>query len=106
MAKYLISASYSTEGVRGVMKEGGTARRDAIAKGIEALGGRLEAFYFAFGKEDVILIIEAPDNTTVAALSLTVSASGAVGSRTTVLLTPAEIDAATKMTVSYRPPGA
>jgi len=106
MARYLFSASYSTDGVRGVMKEGGSARRDAIANGIEALGGKMEAFYFTFGKEDAIVIAEVPDNTTAAALSLAVSASGAAGVRTTVLLTPEEIDAATRMSVSYRPPGA
>jgi uncharacterized protein with GYD domain len=106
MAKYMFSASYSAEGVRGLLKEGGSARRDVLAKGLEALGGRLEVFYYTFGKHDVVGIGEIPDNTTAAALSLTIAASGAVSIHTTVLLTPEEIDAATKMAVSYRPPGA
>jgi uncharacterized protein with GYD domain len=105
MARYLFSASYTTDGVRGLMKEGGSARREAVRQGVEAAGGRLEGFYYTFGKEDVIVIAEVPDNVTAAALSLTISATGSVGIRTTVLLTPEEIDEATKKSVSYRPPG-
>jgi uncharacterized protein with GYD domain len=106
MAKYMFQASYSVEGARGLMREGGSARRDAIARGMEALGGKLEAFYYTFGKDDVVVIAEVPDDVTAAAFSLTVAASGAAAVKTTVLLTPEEIDAATKMSVSYRPPGA
>ena len=106
MARYLFSASSSTDGVRGVLKEGGSARRNAIGKGIEALGGNMEAFYLTFGKADAIVIAEVPDNTTAAALSLAVSASGGAEVHTTVLLTSEEIDAAAGLSVSYRPPGA
>jgi uncharacterized protein with GYD domain len=105
MARYLFSASYTTDGVRGLLKEGGSSRREAVRQGIEAQGGRLEGFYYTFGKDDVIVIAEVPDNVTAAALSLAISASGSVGIRTTVLLTPEEIDEATKKSVNYRPPG-
>jgi uncharacterized protein with GYD domain len=106
MAKYMIQASYTQSGVQGVLKEGGSGRRDAIAKLLADLGGSLEAFYFAFGEDDVFVIAELPDNITAAAVGLTVAGAGAVTSKTVVLLTPEEIDRATQQTVSYRAPGA
>ena len=105
MAKYLIHASYTAEGVKGLIKDGGSVRRAAAKAAIESLGGKLEAFYFAFGDSDVIAIFDAPDNVTMSALSLTVGSSGAVSTRTTVLLTPEEVDQVVKKTASYRPPG-
>ena len=104
MPKYLTVSSYSAEGTRGLLKEGGTARREAVQKLVESLGGRLEAFYFAFGENDLYCIIEVPDNVSMAAGALTVMAAG--GSvKTVVLLTPEEIDQAAKKTVQFRPPG-
>ena len=106
MARYLLQASYTQSGVQGVIKEGGSGRRDAIGKLLADLGGSLEAFYFAFGENDVYVIADVPDNTTAAAISLTVGAAGAATVKTIVLLTPEEIDRATKQSVAYRPPGA
>lgn len=106
MARYLLQASYTQSGVQGVIKEGGSGRRDAIGKLLADLGGTLEAFYFAFGENDVYVIADVPDNTTAAAISLTVGAAGAATVKTVVLLTPEEIDRATKQSVAYRPPGA
>jgi len=106
MPKYLIQASYSAEGVRGLLKDGGSKRRAAAEAAIKGLGGTLEAFYFAFGDTDVFALADAPDNITAAAVSLAVSASGAVHTKITALLTPEEVDQATKKSVSYRPPGA
>lgn len=105
MPKYLTIASYTAEGARGLLKEGGTARRAAVTKLLSALGGKVESFYFAFGEADVYVISEAPDHASVAAVSLAVNAAGAVNARTVVLLTPEEIDAAAKKTVDYRAPG-
>ena len=105
MTKYLWQASYSTEGVKGVLKEGGSGRRDSIEKLVADLGGSIEAFYFAFGDDDVYVIADLPDNTTAAAVSLAVGASGAVRIKTTVLLTPDEVDRAAHTTVGYRAPG-
>ena len=82
MPKYLTVASYTPEGAKGLLKEGGTARRAVVEKLMKSLGGHLEAFYFAFGENDAYLITEVPDNVTSAALSLTVSASGSIRSRT------------------------
>jgi uncharacterized protein with GYD domain len=105
VAKYLVTASYTAEGAKGVQSAGGTSRRDAIAQMAEGLGGRLESFYFAFGATDVYAVIEAPDNQTAAAASIAVGAGGGATSKITVLLTPEEIDEASKKSVSYRPPG-
>jgi uncharacterized protein with GYD domain len=105
MPKYLIEASYTLEGVKGVRSAGGSSRRDAVAKLAESVGGRLENFYFAFGDRDVHTVVDLPDNESAAAVALTVNASGAVTVRTTVLLTPEEVDAAAKRSVDYRPPG-
>jgi len=106
VAKYLIQASYTTEGIRGVLKEGGSSRAATIEKMIADLGGGMESFYFAFGGDDVYVIADLPDNTTAASVGLTVTASGAVRTKTVVLLTPEEIDRATRQTVDYRAPGA
>ena len=105
MPKYLIQASYSAEGVKGLLKDGGSKRRAAAEAAIKGLGGTLEAFYFAFGDTDVFALADAPDNITAAAVSLAVSASGAGHTKITALLTPEEVDQATKKSVSYRPPG-
>jgi len=105
MAKYMVQATYSAEGAKGLLAEGGTKRRDAATKAIKAAGGKMEAFYFAFGKSDVIVIVDFPDNVSAAAASLAISASGVVTTSTTVLLTPGEIDEAAKKSVAYRGPG-
>ena len=106
MAKYLIQASYSPAGAKGVLKEGGTKRKEQLSQILEPLGGRADAFYYAFGEWDVIGIIDVPDTTTVLALSMTINASGAVNLRTTPLIAPEEIDKAAKKSVTYRAPGA
>ncbi len=107
MPKYLIQASYTVEGTKGLLKarNGGTKRRTAVSVLMKQLGGRVEAFYYAFGDTDVYVIVEAPDNVTAAAVSLAITASGAVSLKTTPLLSPDEIDQATKKSVTYRPPG-
>ena len=106
MAKYLFTGSYTAAGAAGVLKEGGSGRRAATEKLVASVGGRVEAYYFAFGSDDFYLIADLPDNVHAAAGSLVAAASGAISTRTVVLLTPEEIDAAAKLTVSYRPPGA
>lgn len=105
MPKYLLHAKYSSEGARGLMKDGGTKRKRAAEELVASVGGKLEAFYFAFGDEDAYLILDAPDNGTVAAASLAVSGTGLVGTKTTVLLTPEEMDQVSKKSPKYSPPG-
>jgi uncharacterized protein with GYD domain len=105
MPKYLIQASYQGDGVQGLRQEGGSSRRDAIERACASVGGRLEAFYFAFGDSDVVTILDLPDNMTAAGVALLVAASGKVDIKTTVLLTPEEIDSAVKIGGEYRAPG-
>jgi uncharacterized protein with GYD domain len=106
MPKFLIEASYTPEGVKGVQSAGGSSRRDAVAQVAESAGGKLESFHFAFGDHDAYVIVDLPDNESAAALALTVNASGGAAVKTVVLLTPEEVDAAAKRSVDYRPPGA
>ncbi len=102
----MVKASYTTEGARGLLKEGGTGRRAAVQKLTESLGGKVEAFYFAYGEDDAYVLIDVPDATSGLAVSLAVNASGAVRVSTIPLITPEEIDAACKKSVAYRAPGA
>ena len=106
MPKYLIKASYTTEGARGLMKVGGTARRAAVQKMIGELGGKIETFYFAYGADDVLAVCDLPDAASGIAISLVINASGAVHSSTTPLITPEEVDAACKKLPNYRAPWA
>jgi uncharacterized protein with GYD domain len=105
MPKYLFEARYTAEGAKGVAKEGGTGRREAVKKHLEELGGKLESMYFAFGDVDCYLIADLPDNASVAALSLAVNKSGSISTKSIVLLTPEEVDQAAKKIVHFRAPG-
>ena len=105
MAKYLVEASYTREGVAGVQAKGGSSRRDAIATMAEGMGGQLESFYFGFGEHDAFVVVDLPDHEAAAAVALAVNASGGATVKTTVLLTPEQVDEAAKRSVEYRPPG-
>ena len=105
MAKYLIIASYTADGMKGIVDKGGTARRDAVEKLAADAGGTVESFYFGFGEGDAYVTIDLPDNVSAAAVAMTVGASGLVSCRTVVLLTPEEVDRAADTKVTYRPPG-
>ncbi|HLC28401.1 MAG TPA: GYD domain-containing protein [Dehalococcoidia bacterium] len=106
MAKYLIQANYIGEGIKGLLKEGGSSRRKVVDELLASVGGKVESFYYAFGDIDAFVIVDVPDNVTAAAVALTVGASGAVTLKTTVLMTPEEVDQATKKSPAYRAPGA
>ena len=105
MSKYLFHGSYTEEGLKGILKEGGTKRRETVKKAVESLGGTLEALYFAFGDNDFYFIADNLDNVSAIAGSLIANASGAVRLKTTVLVTPKEVDQAIKKTMDWRPPG-
>lgn len=106
MGKYLIEASYTVEGAKGVMKAGGSARRAAAEELVKSVGGKVEAFYFGFGKTDAYVLCDLPDAASAVALSMAVNTSGMVNLRTIPLITPEEVDQAAKKTVKYRAPGA
>lgn len=104
MAKYLLKAAYTVVGTKGLLKEGGSARRAAFEQAVRSLGGTVEAYYYCFGEADIVTIVDLPDATSAAALSLRINAAGAVASATTPLVTTDEIDRACKKSVKYRPP--
>jgi uncharacterized protein with GYD domain len=106
MAKYLWQVSYTQAGLKGLLKEGGSSRAAAIKQLVKSQGGKLEAFYYAFGDDDVYLIAELAGNVEASAVSLAVGASGAARIKTVVLLSPDDVDAAIKVKVGYRAPGA
>jgi uncharacterized protein with GYD domain len=105
MPKYLFHGSYTEKGLKGLLEEGGSKRREAAEQVVRSVGGTVEAYYFAFGDNDFYIIVDTPDNASTTAASLIVNASGAVKVKTVVLLTPEEVDQAAKKTVDYRPPG-
>src|SRR6266536_5028966 len=105
MPKYLIQASYTAEGLQGLIKDKASGRRAAVSRALEAIGGKTESIYYTFGDYDVILIADIPDNVSAAAMSIRVSGSGLVRTKTTPLLTVEETDRALEKTIAYRPPG-
>ncbi|MCC3153983.1 GYD domain-containing protein [Hymenobacter sp. BT770] len=105
MKKYLIKGAYNAEGTKGLIQEGGSGRKAAVDKMLGEMGGKVESFYYAFGENDVYLVIELPDDISATAVALRVNAAGLVRISMTTLLTPAEIDEASKKSVSYRAPG-
>lgn len=105
MAKYMFVANYSPEGVQGVLAEGGTGRRAAIEALAGSVGGSLESFYYAFGADDAFVVCDLPSAEAAAAVAMSVGAGGKAGVRTIVLLSPEQVDAATKLSPAYRPPG-
>jgi uncharacterized protein with GYD domain len=107
MAHYLVQASYNRQGITDLMRIP-EDRSAPVRAMVENLGGKIEAFYYAFGDYDVVVIVELPDNVTMAAVSMAVGAGGAVESfKTTVLLSMNEaVEAMRKAgTIGYQPPG-
>ena len=105
MAKYLICGSYTEEGLKGLLKEGGTKREEATKQAVESMGGTLETYFFAYGDNDFYFVVDQPDNVNGIAGILLANASGAVKLKTIPLITPEEIDEAVKKTMDWRPPG-
>ena len=106
MPKYLVQGSYTAEGTTGVLAEGGTGRREAVERVVGSCGGTLESMYFAFGADDFCIIIDMPDDVSMAATAMVVRATGAVTSRAVPLLRPEDVDAAARKTLDFRAPGA
>ena len=105
MGKYLFHGSFTAEGLRGIQKEGGTARVGAVRTLAQSLGGSLDSYYFAFGKDSYFVTVDLPNDEAAAACAIAVAASGAVSNTTTKLLTPEQVDAAIKLSPNYRAPG-
>jgi uncharacterized protein with GYD domain len=105
MTKYLFEANYVGEGIKGLMREGGTKRRDAVIEALKSVGGSLECIYYAFGETDVLGVFEIPEQADAAALSLMINSTGSVNLRLKPLMTPEDLDEAARKTPSYRAPG-
>ncbi len=105
MPSYLLQATYTGEGLKGLMKDKASGRKKAVSDAAAGLGGKVEAFYYCFGKYDVVVVVQVPDNVSAAALALAVGATGLVQTRTTPLLSVEETDAALAKAVTYRGPG-
>jgi uncharacterized protein with GYD domain len=105
MPKYLLEVSYTADGAKGLLKDGGSKRRAAAQAVVESVGGKMEAFYYAFGERDVFVIADVPDPQSAAAMAVAIGASGAATGKTTVLLTAEDLDAAVKKSPKYTPPG-
>jgi uncharacterized protein with GYD domain len=105
MSKYLFEANYVADGIKGLIREGGTKRRDAVVEALKSVGGTLDSFYYAFGETDVVGIFDIPDQANAVALSLMINSSGAVNLHLKPLMTAEDLDEATTKTPSYRPPG-
>jgi uncharacterized protein with GYD domain len=103
--KYLYQVSYTQDGYKGLLKDGGTKRRQTVKAVVEGLGGKLELFQFAFGADDAVLVMELPDHVTASAIALAVNAAGGSTGRITVLVSPEEVDRALALRVPYTPPG-
>jgi len=105
MSKYLIRANYVGDGIKGLMSEGGSRRRDAAQAAVESVGGSLDCMYYAFGDTDVYAICDVPDGASATALSLLINSSGAVSLNLVPLMTPEDVDGAAAKTATYRAPG-
>ena len=105
MPKYLIKVAYSSDGARGLLRDGGRNRHQAVSSMVEGLGGRVESFFYSLGPDDLYIILDLPSNADMAAVSMAVTAAGGARFNTVTLLTPEEVDEASEKAVSYRPPG-
>lgn len=104
MPKYLVQGSYTDQGLNGLLKEGGSKRRGMVEKLAQEMGGKLEVFYYAFGDDDFVIILDLPSNIDMAAVAIVAQASGMVKSRVTVLMDPKDVDQAVQRKVDFRPP--
>lgn len=105
MPKFMIMASYTVEGTKGLIGEGGSSRKAAVEKMLGAMGAKLESFYYAFGETDVYAVVDMPDSVSALAASLAINSSGAVTNELIPLITVEDVDAACKKSVNYRAPG-
>lgn len=105
MPKYLFHVNYVGDGIKGLLRDGGTKRKEVTEKLINSVGGKIESFYFAFGETDLYIIADMPDSAASASISLTSAATGMIAGKTTVLITPEELDKAVKIKPTYQPPG-
>jgi uncharacterized protein with GYD domain len=106
MPKYLVQVSYTLEGLRGLINDTATHRAQVGKIAAQSVGGDIEETYWAFGDYDLVVIADFPDNVSASAFGMQLTAAGAVRTKTTPLMTAAEVDRAIRKRVKYTPPGA
>ena len=105
MPKYLLQATYTADGVQGLMKDTASGRRAAVKAGLKSVGGKLESMHYCFGEHDVVCIMDLPDNAAAASLAAAVRAGGLVRTKTIPMLTVEEMDKALAKKAAYKNPG-
>jgi uncharacterized protein with GYD domain len=105
MPKFMIKAIYTPDGIKGLKKDTASGALEIRRSRLRAMGGKLDALYYALGDDNVFAIIDLPSHVHAASLGAAASASGLVETRTVSLLTVAEMDKALGEDVKYRPPG-
>ena len=105
MRNCLFHGTYTPEGYKGLLAEGGSIRIEAAKQALGSVGGSLEAFYYSCDQQDFYIIVNLPDYVSAMAVTLAGNVSGTFSIRATELLTPEEMDAAVKKSVDFRPPG-
>lgn len=107
MPKYLFTVRYTPEGAKGLLKDGGTKRKQVAEQVFKAVGGKLECVYFTYGPDDGIGIVDLPDAASATAISLIENASGGLRTSFMPLITAEEMDLAAKKasTIPFRAPG-
>jgi uncharacterized protein with GYD domain len=106
MPKFLVKATYTAEGLRGLQKDKASGREKAVAVACAAVGGKLDASYYALGDDDAFFVVDVPSHLQAAAFRVVVGwATGMANTRTVPLLTVAEMDKALGEDTKYRPPG-
>jgi uncharacterized protein with GYD domain len=94
MPRYLWQVSYTVGGLEGVLRDGCTKRRQVVQQLVEGLGGRLELFDYALGNDDAFIVAQLPSNVSAISVAMAVNAGGGATLKTSVLVTPEEIDQA------------
>ncbi|SCL59696.1 GYD domain-containing protein [Micromonospora chersina] len=105
MPAFLLRSIYTVDGISGLTRDGGSKRAEVVRKMVEEAGGRMLSMHFAFADDDTYVLCDLPDHRTAAALAMRIGAAGGLRSRVTPLLTPAEVDEATRTPTDYSAPG-
>ena len=92
MGLYLYIGSYSAEGRKGLIAEGGSSREAATRALVESVGGKIERYAFAIGPFDFVIVAEMPDDSAALIPPLIANSTGTVSVTTTKLVSPADMD--------------
>jgi uncharacterized protein with GYD domain len=80
MATYIMLVSWTQDGVKNIKKS--PDRLTAAKKTFQSFGGEMKEFYLTMGRYDMVVVVEAPDDETLAKIVLAISSGGAVRTET------------------------